>query len=36
MKLPRDLSGADLVKALARIGYRVSRQTGSYIRVTLE
>jgi predicted RNA binding protein YcfA (HicA-like mRNA interferase family) len=36
MKLPRDLSGADLVKALARIGYRVSRQTGSHIRVTLE
>jgi len=36
MKLPRDLSGADLVKALARIGYRVSRQTGSNIRVTLE
>ncbi len=36
MKLPRDLSGADLVKALARIGYRVTRQTGSHIRVTTE
>ena len=35
MKLPRDLSGADLVKALARIGYRVSHQMGSHIRVTL-
>lgn len=34
MKLPRDLSGAELVKALARIGYRVTRQTGSHIRVT--
>jgi predicted RNA binding protein YcfA (HicA-like mRNA interferase family) len=29
MKLPRDLSGADLVKALARVGYRVTRQAGS-------
>ncbi len=36
MKLPRDLSGADLVKALARIGYRVTHQTGSHILVTLE
>jgi predicted RNA binding protein YcfA (HicA-like mRNA interferase family) len=36
MKLPRDLSGADLVKTLARIGYRVTRQTGSHIRVMLE
>ena len=34
MKLPRDLSGADLVKALARVGYRVTRQTGSHIRLT--
>lgn len=36
MKLPRDLSAADLVKALARIGYRVSRQTGSHIRLTVD
>ena len=36
MRLPRDLSGAELVKALARIGYRVTRQTGSHIRVTTE
>ena len=36
MKLPRDLSGADLVKALGRIGYRVTRQTGSHIRLTLD
>jgi len=36
MKLPRDLSGADLVKALGRIGYRVTRQTVSHIRLTLD
>ena len=36
MKLPRDLSGAAFAKALARIGYRVSRQTGSHIRLTTD
>ena len=36
MRLPRDLSGADLVKALARIGYRVTRQTGSHVRLTID
>jgi predicted RNA binding protein YcfA (HicA-like mRNA interferase family) len=36
MKLPRDVSGARLVKALASLGYRVSRQTGSHIRLTCE
>lgn len=34
MKLPRDVSGADLAKKLERVGYRVSRQTGSHIRLT--
>ena len=34
MKLPRDLSGAQLAKALARIGYSVTRQTGSHLRLT--
>jgi predicted RNA binding protein YcfA (HicA-like mRNA interferase family) len=33
-KLPRDLSGAELAKALGRVGYRVTRQTGSHIRLT--
>ena len=33
MKIPRDLSGADLVRALARFGYTVVRQTGSHIRL---
>ena len=36
MKLPRDLTGAELVKALSRLGYRVTRQTGSHIRLTCE
>ena len=34
MRLPRDLSGADLVKRLGRFGYSVSRQTGSHLRLT--
>lgn len=34
MKLPRGLSGADLVKALSRVGYQVTRQTGSHVRLT--
>lgn len=34
MKLPRDLSGVELAKALSRIGYRITRQTGSHARLT--
>jgi predicted RNA binding protein YcfA (HicA-like mRNA interferase family) len=34
LKLPRDLAGSDLAKLLARFGYRVSRQTGSHLRLT--
>jgi len=34
MKLPRDLSGSDLVKKLRRLGYEITRQTGSHIRLT--
>jgi predicted RNA binding protein YcfA (HicA-like mRNA interferase family) len=36
MKLPRDISGADLAKALSRLGYRTTRQTGSHLRLTTE
>ncbi len=36
MRLPRDLSGAELVKALSRVGYRVTRQTGSHVRLTID
>ena len=34
MKLPRDLSGRDLAKALSALGYSVTRQTGSHLRLT--
>ncbi|HUU83237.1 MAG TPA: type II toxin-antitoxin system HicA family toxin [Phycisphaerae bacterium] len=36
MKLPRDLSGPDLVKALARLGYEVDHQTGGHVRLTTQ
>lgn len=31
MKLPRDVSGIQLIKALERLDYRVIRQTGSHV-----
>ena len=34
MKLPRDLTGLQLVKILEALGYQVTRQTGSHIRLT--
>ena len=34
MRLPRDVSGDDLAKVLAELGYRVTRQTGSHVRLT--
>jgi predicted RNA binding protein YcfA (HicA-like mRNA interferase family) len=34
LKLPRDVSGEELVRALRHFGYEVTRQTGSHIRVT--
>jgi predicted RNA binding protein YcfA (HicA-like mRNA interferase family) len=36
MKLPRDLSGDDLAKALERLGYLVTRQNGSHLRLTTD
>ena len=36
MKLPRDLSGHDLAKALGRVGYRLTRQTGSHLRLSTD
>jgi predicted RNA binding protein YcfA (HicA-like mRNA interferase family) len=36
MKLRRDLSSDELVKAMARLGYLVNRQTGSHIRLTTQ
>jgi predicted RNA binding protein YcfA (HicA-like mRNA interferase family) len=34
LRLPRDLSGRALAGALAKLGYVVTRQTGSHIRMT--
>ena len=34
MRLPRDISGRELVQALARLGYATTRQTGSHVRVS--
>ena len=34
MKLPRDISGQDLIKYLKVYGYEVTRQSGSHIRLT--
>jgi predicted RNA binding protein YcfA (HicA-like mRNA interferase family) len=36
MKLPRDVSGPDLVQALRKLGYQTTRQKGSHVRVTTE
>ncbi len=36
MKLPRDIDGATLVKALRVLGYEQTRQHGSHIRVTTQ
>jgi predicted RNA binding protein YcfA (HicA-like mRNA interferase family) len=33
MKLPRDLSGSSLAKALRPLGYEITRQTGSHMRL---
>ena len=33
MKLPRDLSGADVVSALERLGFAKTRQTGSHVQM---
>jgi predicted RNA binding protein YcfA (HicA-like mRNA interferase family) len=34
MKLPRNVSGQQLAKALAIYGYAVTRQSGSHVRLT--
>jgi predicted RNA binding protein YcfA (HicA-like mRNA interferase family) len=34
MKLPRDISSQELIKSLQKLGYYVSRQKGSHIRLT--
>ena len=36
MRLPRDIDGPQLVKALGALGYEPTRQKGSHIRVTTQ
>jgi predicted RNA binding protein YcfA (HicA-like mRNA interferase family) len=36
MRLPRDLSGDHLIKALSRLDYMPTRQRGSHVRLTTE
>jgi predicted RNA binding protein YcfA (HicA-like mRNA interferase family) len=36
MKTPRDVSGAELVKALRKFGYEFLRQAGSHIMIQTE
>ena len=35
-RLPRDLDGLTLARALNRFGYRITRQSGSHIRLTTD
>lgn len=35
MKLPRDLSGDELIRILQQFGYQPVRQTGSHVRMSL-
>ncbi len=34
MKLPRNISSQELIKSLQKLGYFISRQKGSHIRLT--
>ena len=34
MRLPRDLSGSDLAQSLRKLGYSITRPTGSHLRRT--
>jgi predicted RNA binding protein YcfA (HicA-like mRNA interferase family) len=34
MKIPRDISGQELIRYLKPYGYIITRQTGSHIRLT--
>ena len=36
MKLPRNLSGSDLAQAMKKLGYSVTRQSGSHMRLTTQ
>ena len=34
MRLPRSLSGEELARVLSKLGYEITRQSGSYVRLT--
>lgn len=34
MKIPRNLSGKELIKILEKFGYEITRQKGSHVRLT--
>ena len=34
MRIPRDLTGKELIKALGKLGYAVTLQSGSHIRLS--
>ena len=34
MRIPREVSGEELVKRLSKLGYKPTRQTGSDVRLT--
>jgi predicted RNA binding protein YcfA (HicA-like mRNA interferase family) len=36
MRLPRDIGGLDLAKRLEKYGYRITRQTGSHMRLSTQ
>ena len=36
MRSPRNISASELIRALRVLGYEVTRQTGSHIRLTTE
>jgi predicted RNA binding protein YcfA (HicA-like mRNA interferase family) len=36
MKLPRDMSGRELAQALRKLGYAVTRTSGSHMRLTTQ
>ncbi|HEY1108369.1 MAG TPA: type II toxin-antitoxin system HicA family toxin, partial [Opitutaceae bacterium] len=36
MKLPRDISASELLKALRILGYVATRQRGSHVRITTQ
>ena len=36
MRVPRDLTGRDLIRRLEKLGYVVTRQAGSHVRLTTQ